>query len=335
MDQYYSDLELQRGASEKEISDAYRRLAKSYHPDRNPGDPEAEAKFRKVQEAYDILTGKKQPQNNGHNPFGNHNPFGAGFNPFQGFGFGMNAGQAQNRNGSDIVIDIEVTLKEGVTGCVKDIRFSRKKQCSSCNGKGHTQEEKCGGCNGSGQRTQSMGGPFTFQVFCPNCVGTGSIAKNKCSDCNGNRTSGTEEKIISINIPKGIIDGAMMGVYGEGEQVAAPGRSGNLIVKINVKKDDNFKLVNFDLISNKEVNISTMSLGGEITVFDIEGNEFKFTVSPGTKTDKEFVIKGKGYTNQNNPNQVGDLIFCLKPKIPTLQKEEDFILFNLLKNAGY
>lgn len=333
MRQYFQDLELQPGAGQEAITAAYRRLAKQYHPDRNPGDKEAEAKFLKVQEAYDVLSGKKQAQPS-------ENPFAGGGFPFSGFGgFGFNVGIDPNnpygKNGADIVVNIEISLKEAVLGTVKTVTIKRKKVCLGCSGNGYTESDKCKMCDGKGMKIQSTGGPFSFQVLCPGCVGSGQIPKNKCSKCNGRRNDGEEQKEFSVTIPKGINDNSTLVLHNEGEQVfQANGSNGNLVIRVSITKDNVFRRENNDLVNDIYVPYSTMILGGEVVVKDIEDATYRITINPETKADTVLRIKGKGYPSINNPTVCGDLLTNIKTDIPKNLSEEALKAVETLKQYG-
>jgi len=334
MRQYFQDLELQPGADQDAITSAYRRLAKQYHPDRNPGDKEAEAKFLKVQEAYDVLSGKKQAQPSNENPFGAGGfPF-SGFSGFGGFSVGIDPNNPHNKNGSDIVVNVQVSLKEAVLGTVKTINIKRKKVCLGCAGEGFTESEKCKMCDGKGMKIQSTGGPFSFQVLCPGCIGSGKIPKNKCPKCSGKRTDGEEQKEFSVNIPKGINDNSTLVLHGEGEQVFQKGNNGNLVIRVSVTKDNVFRRENNDLVNDIYVPFSTMVLGGEVVVKDIEDATYRININPETKADTVLRIKEKGYPSINNPSICGDLLTYLKTDIPKNLSEDALKAVENLKQYG-
>ena len=341
---YYEVLGLDKGADEASIKKAYRSLAKKYHPDMNPGDAEAEVKFKEVNEAYEVLSNpekKSQYDQFGHAAFdpsmggaGGYGGFGGGFSDFGDlgdlfgsfFGGGFGGGSSQRRNGpmrgEDISARIVVDFEEAVFGIKKDISYNRIQKCSDCDGSGAekgTTAETCSACGGSGQRrvTQRIGG-MTFQntTTCDACRGKGKIIKKPCSNCRGTGYVKVTKK-LSVNIPAGIDDGERIVLRGQGCDGRNGGPAGDLIITVSVRRHSVFERDGYNIFCEVPVTVSEAVLGAEIDVPTLDGEKtVKYTIPEGTQHGTRFVLRQKGVPFVNNKDRRGDLYFTVLVEIP-------------------
>ena len=337
---YYEVLGIEKGAGEAEIKKAYRSLAKKYHPDMNPGDAEAEAKFKEVNEAYAVLSDaekRSQYDQFGHAAFDPSSGGGAGFGGFGGFGdfsdlgdifgsfFGGGfGGGSQRRNaptrGEDVGVRVTVTFEEAAFGTKKDVSYHRIQKCSDCGGSGAakgTQAETCKVCGGSGQKriTQRIGGmAFQSTTTCDTCRGTGKIIKSPCSGCKGTGYVKINKK-LSVTIPAGIDDGERIAIRGQGCDGRNGGPAGDLIITVMVKEHAIFERDGYHLFCEIPITVAEATLGAEIDVPTLEGNQ-KYTIPEGTQPGTSFTLKQKGIPYINNANRRGDLIFSVNVEIP-------------------
>lgn len=337
---YYEVLGVSKNASEAEIKKAYRSMAKKYHPDMNPGDAEAEAKFKEVNEAYAVLSDtdkKSQYDRFGHAAFeqGGQGGYGGGFGAdfgdlgdifgsIFGGGFGGFGSSRQSRNapmrGEDVVTRVIITFEEAAFGVKKDITFQRIQKCQECGGSGADKGstvETCSSCNGSGQKrvTQRIGGmAFQTTTTCDNCRGTGKIIKKPCSNC---RATGFVKvnKTLSVNIPAGIDDGERIALRTQGCDGKNGGPAGDLIIQVSVKRHSYFERDGVNIYCDVPITVSDAVLGAEIEVPTLEGKQ-KFTIPEGTQSGTQFVLKQKGIPHVNNSGRRGDLIFSTIVEIP-------------------
>ena len=337
---YYEVLGIAKGASDAEIKKAYRKLAKKYHPDANPGNKEAEEKFKEIGEAYEVLSDpqkKAQYDQFGHAAFEQGGGFGGGGGFYGGgmnfdmgdifdmFGFGGFGGGGQRRNGprrgADINVSISITFEEAVFGTKKEIQVSVTDKCDTCGGSGSkpgTHAETCKRCNGTGQERvvqQSMFGSVTSVRTCSACGGTGKTIKDPCTSCNGTGKVKKTKK-FEVNVPKGIDNGQTIRLAGKGEAGTNGGSYGDLMVTVYVRPDNYFKRQGIDIYCDVTITFVQAILGDEITVRTIDGEQ-KLTIKPGTQPDTIATIRGAGVPNLRNPNQRGSQIMTLKVKIPT------------------
>lgn len=339
---YYEVLGLNKGADEASIKKAYRNLAKKYHPDMNPGDAEAEQKFKEVNEAYSVLSDsekKAQYDQFGHAAFeqggGGYGGYG-GFSDFGdigdifssffggGFGGGFGGSSSSRRNapqrGEDIGVHVTLTFEEAAFGVKKDVSFKRIQKCDECHGSGAkkgTSAETCSHCNGTGQRRvmQRMGGmQFQTTVTCDSCRGTGKIIKNPCSNCSGTGYVRIN-KTLSVDIPAGIDNGERIALRGQGSDGRNGGPAGDLIITITIKQHKIFQRERYNIYCDVPITVAEATLGAEITVPTLEG-EIKYEIPDGTQPGTQFTIKGKGIQYLNYPNRKGDLIFTTVVEIP-------------------
>ncbi len=338
---YYEVLGLSKGASEAEIKKAYRSMAKKYHPDMNPDNKEAEAKFKEVNEAYAVLSDadkRSQYDQFGHAAFdgtgGSGFGGGAGFGGFGDFGdigdifgsfFGGGfGGSARSKNapmrGEDVGARVTVTFEEAAFGTKKDISFNRIQKCPDCGGSGAakgTSPESCSACGGSGQRrvTQRLGGmAFQTTATCDKCHGTGKIVKTPCTNCNSKGYIKVTKK-LSVNIPAGIDDGERIALRGQGCDGRNGGPAGDLIITVNVKRHQIFERDGYNIYCEIPLTVTEATLGAEIDVPTLEGNQ-RFTIPEGTQPSTQFTIRQKGIPYVNNANRKGDLIFTVNVEIP-------------------
>ena len=344
---YYEVLGLSKGADEAEIKKAYRTMAKKYHPDLNPGNAEAEAKFKEVNEAYDVLSDadkKAKYDQFGHAAFdptaggggygggaygGGFGDFGDIFSSFFGGGFGGSSGQRRNAptRGEDIAARVTITFEEAAFGTKKDVSFNRIQKCSDCGGSGAakgTSAETCKACGGSGQRrvTQRIGGmAFQSTTTCDACRGTGKIIKTPCTECNGKGYVKVNKK-LSVNIPAGIDDGERIALRGQGCDGRNGGPAGDLIITVNIKKHSIFERDGYNIYCDVPITVTEATLGATIDVPTLEGNQ-KFEIPDGTQPGTQFTLKQKGIPYINNSNRRGDLVFTVNVEIPKgLNKEQ-------------
>ncbi|MBQ7337633.1 MAG: molecular chaperone DnaJ [Clostridia bacterium] len=339
---YYEVLGIDKSADENTIKKAYWSLAKKYHPDKNPGDKEAEEKFKEVNEAYGVLSDadkKAKYDQFGHAAFdpsaggGYGGGFGGGFGDFGdlgdifgsifGNGFG-GGGRRRNPNaperGDDIGLRVSVTFEEAAFGAKKDISYTRVAKCDECDGSGAqkgTSAETCSTCHGSGQRVvvQRMGGmSFQSTQTCDTCRGTGRVIKNPCSKCRGSGTI-RENKKLTVTIPAGIDDGERIALRGMGCDGKNGGPAGDLIITISVRRHSVFERDGYNIYCEVPITVAEATLGAEIDIPTLEGN-IKFNIPEGTQNDTTFTVRGKGIPVMRAQNRKGDLIFNVKVEIP-------------------
>jgi len=337
---YYEVLGVSKGAGTDEIKKAYRKLAVQYHPDKNPGNKQAEDKFKEAAEAYEVLSDaskRKQFDQFGHAGMNGGGFGGAGFSNvediFENFGsifediFGMGGGGGKRRKsggkraqkGSDLRYDLRIDFKDAVLGVEKKISIPKKASCSSCHGSGAakgTTPTNCSACRGQGQVTVQQGF-FAFSTTCPDCRGAGKKITSPCKDCRG---SGLQNKTsnITVKIPAGIDSGMRLRVSGEGEGGVNGGPSGDLYVFIEVAAHSSFKREEFDLIYPIKIGIAQAILGTEVKV-DVFQNEARtIEVPPGVQPGQKIVIRGAGVPKLGTQGRSsGDLVVQVNVEIPS------------------
>ncbi len=345
---YYEVLGVNKSAGEDEIKKAYRKLAKKYHPDANPGDKTAEEKFKEVNEAYEVLSDtqkRAQYDQFGHAAF--DQSMGGGGGGFYGGGdfdmgdifsmFGFGGGSASRRNGPmkgrDLNITIQISFEEAVFGCKKDIQVNVTDTCDTCNGTGAkpgTHAETCRKCNGTGQERvvqQSIFGTMQTTRTCSVCHGTGKTIKEPCTTCRGTGYIKKTKK-YEINIPKGIDHGQTIRLSGKGEAGINGGGYGDLLVTVYVKPHTYFVRKGMDIYSEKTISFTEAILGGEITINTVYGEE-KYTVKAGTQPNTVITLKNCGVPSIRNDKIKGNQIVTLKVSIPTnLTEKQKMMLHN-------
>lgn len=330
---FYSVLGVDRGCDEAALKSAYRKLAMQYHPDRNPGNAEAEAKFKQVSEAYDTL---KDPQKRaaydrfGHAAFNGGagaSGFGADFSSSMSdifediFGDFMGGGGRQRQRdgrqrGSDLRYNLEITLEDAFTGTTVDIDVPTLVHCDTCEGSGAkpgTGFSTCKMCAGHGKVRASQGF-FTIQQTCPQCHGRGQTMDQPCTDCHGQGRKQTSRS-LSVDVPKGIEDGTRIRLGGEGEAGLRGGPAGDLYIFVSVKPHQLFQRDGADLHARVPISMITAALGGDFEVPTLEGTRAKVKVDPGTQPGNRVRLRGKGMPVLRS-SQVGDLYVQLDVETP-------------------
>ncbi|MCC0025723.1 MAG: molecular chaperone DnaJ [Zhengella sp.] len=330
---FYETLGVARGADEKELKSAFRKLAMKYHPDRNPGDAEAEKKFKEVGEAYEVL---KDPQKRaaydrfGHSAFengmggGGAGGFGGGGGGFADifediFGEMMGGGRRRSggrERGADLRYNMEITLEEAYEGKTAQIRVPTSISCDECSGSGAkpgTQPETCATCGGAG-RVRASQGFFSIERTCPTCQGRGQTIKEPCPKCSGAGRV-TEDRSLSVNIPAGIEDGTRIRLAGEGEAGMRGGPAGDLYIFLSVKPHEFFQRDGADLFCSVPISMTTAALGGQFDVNTLDGSQARVKVTEGTQNGKRFRLKGKGMPVLRQPS-LGDLYIQVVVETP-------------------
>ena len=342
---FYEVLGLQKGADEKALKAAYRNQAKKFHPDANPGDKAAEAKFKEVSEAYDIL---KDPQKKaaydrfGHQAFengagGGRGPGGAGFGPefnssmsdifedlfgdFMGGGGGQRGGQRARggsgaTRGADLRYNMEISLTEAYSGKTAQIRVPTSVSCETCKGSGAkpgTAPKTCTTCKGAGA-VRSQSGFFTVERACPTCQGRGQVISDPCTICGGQGRV-TKERNLSVNIPSGVEDGTRIRLANEGEAGLRGGPTGDLYIFLTVRPHEFFQRDGADLFCKVPISMAVASLGGEIEVPTIDGKKARVTIQEGAQTGKQFRLKSKGMPVLRS-SQSGDMYIQVTVETP-------------------
>jgi molecular chaperone DnaJ len=329
---FYETLGVQKGADEKDLKAAYRKLAMQFHPDRNPGDAACEAKFKEINEAYDTLKDAQKRaayDRFGHAAFENGGMGGAGgFGAQGGFAdifediFGDMMGGRRQRSsggrerGADLRYNMEISLEEAFTGKTAQIRVPSSIQCAECSGSGAkpgTQPVTCTTCQGSG-RVRASQGFFSIERTCPTCQGRGQMIKDPCGKCAGQGRV-TEERALSVNIPAGIEDGTRIRLANEGEAGARGGPGGDLYIFLSVKPHEFFQRDGADLYCKVPISMTTAALGGTFEVATLDGTQTRVKVTEGSQNGKQFRLKGKGMPVLRQPN-VGDLYIQVAVETP-------------------
>ncbi|MCB1380014.1 MAG: molecular chaperone DnaJ [Alphaproteobacteria bacterium] len=360
---FYEILGVGKNADEKELKSAYRKLAKQYHPDANPGDKTAEAKFKEISEAYDIL---KDPQKKaaydrfGHQAFeggmgGGRGPGGAGFGPdfnssmsdifedlfgdFMGGQRGRGGGRGRGgasgaARGADLRYNMEIALTEAYTGKTAQIRVPSSVTCDTCGGSGAkagSAPKTCGTCGGQGA-VRSQSGFFTVERTCPTCQGRGQVISDPCNSCGGQGRV-TKERTLSVNIPAGVEDGTRIRLAGEGEAGLRGGPTGDLYIFLSVRPHEFFQRDGADLFCKVPVSMAAASLGGEIEVPTIDGKKARVSIPEGTQTGKQFRLKAKGMPVLRS-SQFGDMYIQVSVETPVnLSKRQRELLREFDKEA--
>ena len=339
---YYEVLGVSRDADDAALKKAYRALAKKYHPDSNPGDAEAEKKFKEASEAYAVLSDadkRRQYDQFGHaafeggaggaGGFGGFDFNGADFSDMFGDIFGDLFGGAGRRSGrsntgpmkgANIRKGVRITFEEAVTGCEKEIDVVLKDQCAKCNGTGAkpgTSPETCSRCGGRGQvvyTSQSFFGTMQNVQTGPECNGTGKIIREKCPDCGGTGYTSSRKK-IKVSIPAGIDDGQSVRIREKGEPGINGGPRGDLLVEVPVSRHPIFQRQDVHVFSTAPISFAQAALGGDVRIKTVDGDVI-YNVKPGTKTDTKVRLKGKGIPSLRNPQLRGDHYVTLVIQTP-------------------
>ena len=338
---YYEVLGIDKSADDAAIKKAYRVLAKKYHPDVNPGDKEAEVKFKEASEAYAVLSDpekRRQYDQFGHaafdggaggaGGFGGFDFSGADFSDIFGdmFGFGdIFGGRGRSRNngpmkGEDIRTSMRITFEEAVAGCKKEVELNVKEECKSCHGTGAkagTSPETCSKCGGKGQvvfTQQSMFGTIRNIQACPDCRGTGKIIREKCSDCRGTGFVSMRKK-YEVDVPAGVDSGQRKRLTGLGEPGLNGGPRGDVVIEFIVGRHPIFQRQDLNIFSAVPISFAVAALGGEIMIDTVDG-KVAYDVKAGTQTDTKIRLRGKGVPSWRNKDVRGDHYVTLVVQTP-------------------
>jgi len=351
---YYEVLGVDKSADDTAIKKAYRQLAKKYHPDMNPGDAEAEVKFKEVNEAYDVLSDpdkKAKYDQYGHAAFDPASGGGAGFGGFGDFGFDINdifssffggGGGSSQRNGpvrgSNITVRLTLTFEEAVFGCKKEITYQKVQKCADCSGTGAakgTSPKTCDHCRGTGYVTvqqRTMMGMMQTRRQCDHCKGTGKIVETPCGECKGSGFTRVTKK-LEVNIPAGIDDGQQIGLRGQGSDGANGGGSGDLNIIISVRPHAVFERDGYDLYLEEPITYAEAALGAEVEIPTLEGTQ-KLEIPEGTQTGTTFTLRGKG-VQQVNSKYRGNLHVTVVVEVPKgLNREQKELLEKFAQSCG-
>ena len=339
---YYEVLGVDKNADAAAIKKAYRTLGKKYHPDANPGDKEAEVKFKELSEAYAVLSDPEKRSK--YDQFGH-----AAFDPtaggagggFGGFDFGgmdfgdifgdifgdMFGGGRRSRSayngpmqGANIRKGIRITFEEAIFGCEKELDVVLKDECTTCNGTGAkpgTAPETCPKCGGRGQvvfTQQSFFGTVQNVQTCPDCRGTGKIVRERCSDCGGTGYTQSRKK-IAVTVPAGIDNGQSIRIRGKGEPGTNGGPRGDLLVEVTVSRHPIFGRQDMNIFSTAPISYAQAALGGDVRIKTVDGDVL-YTVAPGTKTDTKIRLRGKGVPSLRDKKIRGDHYVTLVIETP-------------------
>lgn len=352
----YEVLNVDKSATQDEIKKAYRKMAHQYHPDKNPDNPESEAKFKQVSNAYEVLSDTSKRANYdrfgdaGTNPgfggmgggfdFGNFGNMAGGMGGididgvediFDAF-FGGNGNRRSNKTsarsrGVDIEMSLEITLEDAAKGVTKDVKYKHNCSCVHCEGKGHEKDsgvKKCKTCNGKGkvyQRMQTIFGTIQQEITCPDCQGKGDTFDKVCKVCKG---KGFEQKTeeLKVNVPVGVTDGIRIKYTGKGEAGYIGSKPGDLYISVEIKNHKTLKRSEMDVFSDIEIDYFDLLLGGVIKVETVWGqNEVK--IPPLTDPSKELRIKNQGMPKLNNDKIKGDHYINIKVKMPSKLSTQD------------
>ncbi len=336
---YYEVLGVDRNADDAALKKAYRQLAKKYHPDINPGDKEAEMKFKEASEAYAVLSDpekRRQYDQFGHAAFdGGAGGAGAGGFDFSGMDMGdifgdifgdLFGGGRRSRGGNgpmrgaDVRTGVRITFEEAVFGCEKELDLTLKEECPTCHGSGAkpgTTPETCSKCGGKGQvvfTQQSMFGMVRNVQTCPECHGTGKVIRDKCPDCYGQGYQSARKK-IQVMIPAGIDNGQSIRIRDKGEPGTNGGSRGDLLVEVIISRHPIFQREGYDLYSTEPISFAQAAMGGDIRVRTIDGDVL-FNIKAGTQTGTKIRLRGKGVPSLRNKENRGDQYTTLVVQVP-------------------
>ena len=356
---YYEVLGVEKNASSDEIKKAYRKAAMKYHPDRNPGDKEAEEKFKEVGEAYEVLSNEEKRQRYDQFGFagvdpnfgaGGYGGYGGGFGGFGDFGdlgdifgsfFGDGARSSAStanapRRGENVMSRLELTFEEAAFGCEKEVGAMRIENCAACSGSGSADGviDTCTTCHGTGQvRTVQnfMGMQMQSTAACPKCGGKGKVIKTPCNTCKGKGKVRRTQK-IKVKVPAGVDDGQSVRVRGEGCVGANGGPNGDLLVEIYIKRHAIFSRRGTEVLCEVPISFSQAALGAQIQVPTLDG-KVTYDLPEGTQTGTTFTIYGKGIPEVGNPKRRGSQRFTVVVETPTkLTREQKELLRQLDEN---
>ncbi|MDR1330328.1 MAG: molecular chaperone DnaJ [Oscillospiraceae bacterium] len=347
---YYEALGINRSASDDEIKKAFRKLAKQYHPDVNPGDKSAETRFKEINEAYEILSdSEKKGRYDAYGHAGVDPNFAASGGGFSGFGdlgdlgdlFGAFFGGGRSgassatapRRGGRVTASVTISFEEAAFGCDKDIEISRVEECENCSGSGAkpgTSAEKCTECGGSGVVTQARRTAFGVMqstAECPKCGGRGKIIRTPCEKCRGAGRV-RRRRSVTVKIPAGIDSGQAINMHGQGDAGINGGGGGDLYVGVSVRRHEIFEREGTSVLLEMPISFTKAALGGEAEVPTLDG-KVKYTIPEGTQTGTTFRLRGKGIPSLRGGGR-GDQLVTVRLKTPThLTKEQKELLRQL------
>lgn len=338
---YYEVLGVDKNADDAALKKAFRQLAKKYHPDMNPGDKDAEQKFKEIQEAYAVLSDAEKRRQ--YDQFG-HAAFEGGMGGAGGFDFsGMDMGDIFSdlfgdffgggrrstdngpRKGANLRASVRITFEESISGCEKELEIVLKDECSTCHGTGAkpgTSPQTCTKCGGKGKvmySQQSLFGMVQNVQTCPECNGTGKVVKEKCSDCRGSGYIASKKR-IQVTIPAGIDNGQSVRIRDKGEPGRNGGPRGDLLVEVMVSRHPIFQRQDMNIYSTAPISYAQAALGGEVRINTVDGDVL-YEVKPGTQTDTRIRLKGKGVPSLRNKAVRGDHYVTLVVQVPTKLSE--------------
>ena len=326
---YYQLLGVASDASVDEIKKAYRKLAMQYHPDRNPGDQEAEEKFKEISNAFQVLSDPEKRQL--YDRYGPDGPSRAGFGGFESVqdvfssfgdlfsdifgGMGGFSGFSRKRRGADLQVDLQLTFEEAAEGVQREVDVQRRVACETCGGNGAspgTQPEVCGTCRGRGQVMSSQGF-FMVSTTCPHCRGVGKVVSKPCATCKGTGSAWREEK-LTVTVPAGVDDGQSLRLAGKGEVSADGGGAGHLYVNLHVTPHDILERHGSDLLVEVPVSVAQAALGTKVVVPGLK-EEHDVAVAAGTQTGDVIVLRGKGIPRLDGSGR-GDQVVAFRVEVP-------------------
>lgn len=344
---YYAILGVPKDASDDDIKKAFRSAAKKYHPDANPDNPEAEKKFKEINEAYETLSDADKRAAYDHDgtippdfDFNNFGGFTKGYYSNNGFSFNINdilngfGTQVPNQpiRGSDIRLNMTLTFEESINGCTKKINTNKLSKCDNCNGTGAkpgTKINECPTCKGTGQERkhqQTMIGITTVIATCSACKGIGKIIENPCEHCKGIGKQ-QKSKDIEVRIPAGINTGQTIILRDLGNTGNNGGPNGNILIYITVESHEFFKREGFNIYIDYPMSFVQAALGDTVEVPNLINEMKTVEIKPGTQDKGQFVIKNEGVVEPNNPNKKGDLIVIFRLQVPTdlTEKQQEIL----------
>ncbi len=346
---YYELLGVSASASADEIKKAYRQLALKYHPDRNPGNKEAEERFKEISNAFQVLAdpekrklydrfGAEGPSRAGFSGFSNvqdiFSSFGDIFGDIFGFGGFGGFGRTRRSRGSDLEVDLVLTFLEAAEGCRKEVNVARHHPCATCGGSGAaagSARTRCATCGGRGQVVHSQGF-FMISTACPECHGEGTRIETPCGECKGSGLQQKEDK-LTVSVPAGVEDGQTLRIGGKGESSPAGGAAGHLYVHLHVEADDRLQRDGADLFCDVRISYPTAAIGGTISVPVLKG-EKEITVKAGTQPGDVIVLKGAGVPYLDGRGR-GDQVIRFQVDVPKkLSRRAEELLRELAAELG-
>lgn len=351
---YYEVLGVSKGASDDELKKAFRKEAKKYHPDLHPGDKEAEAKFKEVNEAYEVLSNPEKRQkydqfgHAGVDPNFGAGAGGSGFGDFGdifsdifgGFGGGFGGGRRNGpKRGNDVRQVVNISFEEAAFGCKKKINITKMDSCDTCHGTGAkpgTSAETCRRCGGTGQiqtQQRTILGYMTNVTTCPDCNGTGKIIKEPCRDCRGTGKV-RKSKTVEINIPAGIDDGQTIQLTGQGEPGSQGGPAGDLLITVRVRPHEMFKRRDNDIYLEMPISFVQAALGATLTVPTLDG-AVEYDIPEGTQSETRFRLRGKGVPFIRGKGR-GDQYVTVRVEVPkNLSSKQKELLKEFDEDSNY